>query len=193
MKRLLTIAAAATAAGFVPAPAAAQDEGGDKVNTVLVYGEDECPESEGNEILVCARLPEDDRYRIPQALRQSDNPANQSWASRVQSFETVGNFGAMSCSPVGAGGELGCTAQMIATAYEERRSGPGVRAGELIAAAREERLSTIDDEAADTPARVEVIEREYMERLEREGRGEAPPPPPASGEPVVVDPEDVTD
>jgi hypothetical protein len=186
MKRLALLVFATSAFGIASSPAAAQDAAGDRVNTVIVYGDDACPPSTGEEIVVCARLDEGERYRIPEALRQVDNPANESWANRVRSFETVGDFGPMSCSPVGAGGELGCTAQMIAAAYAERRTGPGIRAGELIAAAREERLAGIDAEAAATQARVEELERQYMERLDS---GEAQPAPSAT--PVVVDPADV--
>ena len=137
-------------------------------------------------------MEENERYRIPEALRHSGDPANESWASKVKSYEAVGDFGPLSCSPVGAGGDLGCTAKMIEAAYEERRGGPGVRAGELIAAAREERLATIDVEAAETQARVEELERQYMERLAREERGEVAPQAP-SGAPVVVDPADIRD
>ena len=43
------------------------------------------------------------------------------------------------------------SAEMIAAAYEEKRTGAGPRASELIAAARAERLSTIDAEAAPRP------------------------------------------
>jgi len=182
MKRLLLIAAAPAALTFAPAPAAAQDAPGDKVNVIDVFGEDPCPASEGDVILVCRRLDEGERYRIPEALRQSSSPQNQSWTERVRSFETVGKFGPLSCSPIGLGGELGCTAEMIAQAYEEKRTGPGVRASELIAAARAERLSTIDAEAAATQARVEELERQM---LEREGREEDLPP--ASTTPVQVD------
>jgi hypothetical protein len=186
MKRLALLVLATSAFGIASSPAAAQDAAGDRVNTVIVYGDDACPPSTGEEIVVCARMDEGERYRIPEALRQVDNPANESWANRVRSFETVGDFGPLSCSPVGAGGELGCTAQMIAAAYAERRTGPGIRAGELIAAAREERLAGIDAEAAATQARVEELERQYMERLDS---GEAQPTPSAT--PVVVDPADV--
>ncbi len=108
----------------------------------------------------------------------------------MKSFETVGNFGPLSCTPVGAGGELGCTAQMIAAAYEEKRTGSNVRAGELIAAQRAERLSTIDAEAAETQARVEAIEKEYLERAEREENGQVAARP-ASDKPVVVEPSDI--
>ena len=191
MKRLILIAASAAALGVAPAPAAAQDQPGDKVNVLDVYGNDPCPQSSADEIVVCRRLDEQERYRIPEALRQSSDPANQSWASRVRSYEAVGNFGPLSCSPIGLGGELGCTAQMIAAAYEERRTGSGARAAELIAAAREERLSTIDAEAAETQARVEQIEREYMERVRRQQEGEIPEATAPSSRPVVVDPADL--
>jgi hypothetical protein len=189
MRRLVLLAAAPLAIAFAPAPAAAQDAPGDKINIVDVYGEDPCPQSSDDVIVVCRRMDEEERYRIPEALRQSDSPQNQSWSNRVQSFEAVGNFGPLSCSPVGLGGELGCTAQMIAAAYEEKRTGAGVRASELIAAARAERLSTVDAEAAATQARVEELERQYLERQAREGEAEATAPESApSGAPVPVNP-----
>ena len=198
MKRLIASAAftgvLATAASLVSAlPAAAQDAAGDRVNTVIIYGDDECPPSTAGEIVVCARLDEGERFRIPQALRQSNDPANESWASKVKAYEAVGDFGPLSCSPVGAGGELGCTAKFIEAAYEERRTGPGVRAAELIAQARGERLATIDAEAAATQARVEELERQYMERVRREDAGEVAPAPAPSGAAVVVDPSDIRD
>ena len=140
---------------LLPLLAAAQEQPGDTVSVVDVFGEDPCPESTGDAIVVCRRMDEDERYRIPEPLRGSNSPANESWASRVRSYEAVGDFGPLSCSPVGAGGELGCTAQLIEAAYEEKRTGPGVRAAELIAQARGERLATIDAEAAATQARVE--------------------------------------
>jgi hypothetical protein len=194
MTRLLAFAVvtAATAAAFASAPAAAQSEAGDKVNTVIVYGEDECPQSAGSEIVVCARMDESERYRIPEALRQSSSPQNEPWANKVRAYETVGSFGALSCSPVGSGGELGCTAKMIEAAYRERATGSDVRAGELIAAQRAERLETIDAEAAATQARVEELERQYMERVRAEDAGEVAPPSNDPSVPVVVNPSDIT-
>lgn len=133
-----------------------------------------------------ARLPEEDRYRIPSNLRYSDDPENTAWAQRVQSFETIGAFGAMSCSPSGAAGFTGCTQEMIDAAYEARRTGSTARFGQLIAEARAERLATIDEDAAAEQERVEAIEREYMERLERERAAEvddeALPAPEASSD-----------
>lgn len=167
-------AAALLAVAVVASPVAAQDEPGDKVNMVIVYGDDAAPEPVGDEIVVVARLPEGDRYRIPEALRFSDDPANTSWAERVERLEIVGDFGTLSCSAVGAGGATGCTQEMIAAAYADRNNSSSVRFGQLIEAARAERLANIDELAAEEQERVEQIEREYLERLERERDADLP-------------------
>jgi len=192
MKRLLVLATAVAAVTWLPAPAAAQSQAGDKVNTVIVYGDDECPQSSPTEIVVCARLDEGERFRIPERLRQSSDPENEPWASRVRAYETVGSFGALSCSPVGSGGELGCTAKMIEAAYKERATSSDVRAGELISEARSERLETLDAEAAATQARVEELERQYLERARAEEAGEVAPRQTDPNVPVVVDPSDIS-
>lgn len=192
MTRLFT-ASAVTAAALIgvlaSTPAAAQDDAGDRVNQVIIFGDDECPVSDDDTITVCARLDESERYRIPPRLRESSSPDNEAWARRAQSLEAVGAFGPLSCTPVGAGGELGCTMQMIEQAYAERAQGSDVRMAELIAAAREERLSEIDGDAAAYQARVEELERAEFER--RRAAQEAP----IEGEdlPVLVDPEAVPD
>ena len=165
---------------FAASPLAAQDSGGDKVRMVIVYGDDAVPTPQGDEIVVVARMPEADRYRIPEDLRFSDNPANDAWINRVERLEFVGSSGTLSCSAVGPGGSTGCTQEMIRNAYADKRASPSARFGALIAAARAERLSTLDASAAEEQARVEAIEKEYMERLgrEREGSGGSGEPPP---------------
>ena len=138
-----------------------------------------------DQIVVCARKAENERFRIPETLRFSESPENQSWASRVESFEMAGDFGIMSCSPVGAGGFTGCTQEMINAAYADKENNAGVRFAEIIAAERAKRLSTIDADAAAEQERVEMIEREYMERLERErsaGTDDEPLPQPESND-----------
>ncbi|MGI9375320.1 MAG: hypothetical protein ACR2PC_04340 [Tsuneonella suprasediminis] len=160
-------------------PAAAQDQaqdapGDDSVNMVIVYGEDECPQSTEAEITVCARRPEGDRFRIPSSLRTSDSPENTSWTQRVQKLETVGNFGAMSCSPKGAGGFTGCTQALVDAAYAAKKESSDIRFGELIEKARQERLSTIDADAAAEQARVEEIEQQQLDRAETERADAAP-------------------
>lgn len=149
------------------APAAAQDAG-ERVNQLIVYGDDPCPQSTEGEITVCARKDESERYRIPEPLRGSESPQNDAWNNKVLAYETVGKTGIQSCSPVGPGGSLGCTQRLIDTAYAERREGSDVKFGQLIAEERAKRLATIDAEAEETQKRVEEAERQYEERQRRE-------------------------
>lgn len=182
MKLLLApvITLAAIAAGTGPVAAQSADQ---KVNMVIAYNESECPVAQPGEVVVCEILVEEDRYRIPTNLRYSDNPANTSRAARVDEIKYVGDFGAMSCSPAGAGGFTGCTQKFIEAAYKDKSEADAVRFSKLIEDARAERLSTIDADAAAEQERVEMIEREYMQRLEKErdaevpGEGQLPPPP----------------
>jgi hypothetical protein len=171
-RRLLALPLVALAA--LTAPAGAQTTGSEKVRMVIAYGNDEVAPPQGDEIVVVARLPENDRYRIPEVLRWSDDPANMAWARRVERLDMVGAFGTNSCSPTGASGFTGCTQQLINAAYADKREGADVRFSELIAAARAERLSTIDADAAAEQARVESIEKEYMDRLAKEREGALP-------------------
>jgi hypothetical protein len=156
------------AAAALSSPAAAQQGPEEKYNQVIVYGDDPCRQSTGDEIIVCARLDEGERYRIPQILRDSDAPENTAWTERVRELETVGAFGTLSCTPTGPGGALGCTQKLIDQAYAEKRTNSGVRFSQLIEEERAKRLATIDEEAAETQARVEQAEKEYRERIERE-------------------------
>jgi hypothetical protein len=183
------IAAALVFAAFIAgigSPATAQEDAGDKVNQLIVYGDDPCPQSTAEEITVCARKGEEERYRIPEVLREENSgPGNRSWTDRVQAYETVGASGIQSCSPAGAGGEFGCTRKLIQAAYAEKAESSDIRFGQLIAKAREERMATIDQEAAEQQARVEELEKEYDERAAAEraagdgsdpaGQAELPP------------------
>ena len=173
-RSLFALAALATALPLSAQAQTAPQTDDDSYNMVIVYGDDECPVSSVDVIVVCARKAENERYRIPETLRFSESSENNSWAERVESFEMVGDFGTMSCSPVGAGGFTGCTQEMINAAYADKANDAGVRFGEIIAAERAKRLSTIDEDAAAEQERVEMIEREYMERLERERAADTP-------------------
>ena len=82
----LPLAMLILAGAAIAQPAAAQDTGpvgpaNEKINQVIVYGNDKCPEANGDEILVCAVLPEGDRYRVPQIFRGGDplDPRNEAW------------------------------------------------------------------------------------------------------------------
>lgn len=172
MKRL--IPAALIAASTFAGAAHAQDQGlvdpgGERVNQLIVYGNDPCPVSEGNTITVCARKDEEERFRIPKALRDDPNAVvNQAWSQRVKAYETVGAFGTNSCSAVGAGGATGCLGKLIDKAYAEKKNSPDVQFGKLIEEERAKRLQTIDADAAAEQGRVEQIEKEYEARLKRE-------------------------
>ena len=144
-----------------PAPA-----GGETVRYQIVYGNDKCePAQSDGEIVVCARMDESERFRIPPELRGDLNaPINQAWSNRVKSLEMIGRSGTGSCSPIGAGGFTGCTQQLIAQAAAERRQGNEMRFGRLVEQERERRLSTIDQDAAAQQARVEEAEKAYLEK-----------------------------
>lgn len=192
MKRLVALAVLASCAGFAPLPAAAQGEPGEKVNQLIVYGDDPCPASSGGEITVCARKDEAERFRIPAPLRDNPNASvNQGWTERVKAYETVGASGVASCSPVGSGGASGCMARLINQAYAEKKQSSDVQFGKLIEAEREKRLQSIDKDAAAEQARVEQLEKEYDARLAREREAEtapAPAPAPAAGQPPLSAP-----
>ncbi|MCA1660741.1 MAG: hypothetical protein LC648_00665 [Novosphingobium sp.] len=173
MIRTLALALLAAPLALLAPPALAQDAPGERVNQVIVYGDDPCPQSSAEEITVCARKDESERYRIPEVLRgDPQNPKNEPWTERVEAYETVGAQGIASCSPVGVGGATGCLAKLIDAAYKERREGGDTRFGQLIEAERAKRLSTIDAEAAATQARVEQLEREYDAKVARERAAE---------------------
>lgn len=175
MPRILIVLSVLVSAGTALTPLALAQDAGERINQVIVYGDDPCPVSDGAEITVCARKEEAERYRIPEILRDTESPENDAWNNRVLAYETIGKHGVLSCSPVGPGGSTGCVSQLIDTAYAEKGIDPSVRFGELIAAEREKRLSTIDEQASETQERVEEAERDYVRR-QREGQDPATAP-----------------
>ena len=175
-------------------PACAQDAptaGAEKVNQLIVYGNDPCPASTGNEITVCARKDEGERFRIPAPLRDNPNASvNQGWTERVKAYETVGASGVNSCSPVGSGGASGCMSKLINNAYAEKKQSSDVQFGKLIEAERAKRLESVDTDAAAEQSRVEQLEKEYDARLAREraAEGATQPAPPAPGNGTLAQP-----
>ena len=123
-----------------PAAAEPAQSGGDKMNLVIIYGNDECPPSKGDEITVCARKDESERYRIPAPFRDHPAPGNEAWTNRVIAYESVGATGAQSCSPVGAGGWTGCEAKFIRNGMAEKKAQSDVQFSKLIDAERQKRL-----------------------------------------------------
>ena len=94
LRRANIVILAAALSWLAPTPAIAQsdepeadqvtDGPPDRESTILVYGEDACPPSTENEVVVCARRPEEERYRIPRSLRRSGQPQEQAWGARVE-------------------------------------------------------------------------------------------------------------
>ena len=105
-------------AGSVVTPAQAQ-----RTERVLtIFGSDPCPSSNGEEIVVCRRMPEAERDRIPEELRKTEGRGNETWGDRAATLEYVGKSGVNSCSTSGSGGASGCFRQLARRACEEDKA-----------------------------------------------------------------------
>lgn len=170
----------AGSAATLPATAQETVVEGEKINQVIVYGNDKCEQSSPDEIVVCNRLPETERYRVPQIFRGGSvlDPRNQAWANKVVALERVGRFGTDSCSPTGLGGFTGCTQALVAGAKAERQAADKTDWQAMIADERAKRIAGIDAAAADVEAAVVAEEKALEERQRRaaelEERGGAP-------------------
>jgi hypothetical protein len=177
MIRLTAIAAALLLSTAAQAQEGAGTSADPKINTVIIFGSDQCPESTDEQINVCAILVEADRYRIPAVLRDDVNdPRKEAWTNRVLAYQFVGREGTMSCSPSGAGGFTGCGLKEIDAAFAEKEKDPGLAFGRMIAAERKKRLSQIDAEAEAVEQRVVQFEKERAEKEARDANGGVTPP-----------------
>ncbi len=166
-----------------------QDAPDEKINQLIVYGNDQCPESKGEEIVVCARMAEKERYRIPTPLRDDPNDIRKdAWTNRVVAYEYVAAAGTMSCSPTGAGGFTGCGLGEINKSYAEKKQDPGINFGRLIAAERRKRLAGIDAESALVEERVKQFEKERAEKEARKVEGETEPSDPVVDNQALPEP-----
>jgi hypothetical protein len=112
------VMALAGLASLSPQVASAQTD--DRVNEIVVFGSDPCPRSTDDDVVVCYRVPERERYRIPERLREGGTLQERTaWASKARSIERAGRTGIQSCSPVGPAGYTGCMEQMVRGAREE--------------------------------------------------------------------------
>ena len=124
-KLAASLAVAALVAGFASASAAAQDDtttqgSKQRISEIIVFGTDPCPRSTDDEVVVCSRVPESYRYRMPEAYRPGGTfQQRQAWANKAKTLERVGRTGIQSCSPVGPAGYTGCLDQMINSARDE--------------------------------------------------------------------------
>jgi hypothetical protein len=114
---LLAVTPLAAAAPRAPAPPP------ERIETLVVYGSDPCPRSSADEIVVCARQPESERYRIPKPLRAKPYNAARdgSWAGTARVLEMVSRQGIPnSCNNQGTFGQTGCFQKFL----DENRRGP---------------------------------------------------------------------
>jgi len=111
-------------AGLVAQPSYAESSP-ERFSVLITYGEEECPEAEGDEIVVCANRPESERYRIPKELRrkrEDEKAISHSWASTVELHDEVSRVERPnSCSVVGTNGFSGCQRAMIRRWFAEQR------------------------------------------------------------------------
>ena len=188
----LPILALILAGSALALPAAAQEAAteGEKINQVIIYGDDKCEQSSPDEIVVCNRLPETERYRVPQMFRGGSvlDPRNQAWANKVVALERVGRFGTDSCSPTGLGGFTGCTQALVAGAKAERQAADKTDWQTMIADERAKRIAGIDAASGNVEAAVVAEEKALQERQRRaaelEERGGAPAD--AAGDPEAT-------
>jgi hypothetical protein len=102
-------------AALLPAALPAQspaDRQRGQVRQVIVYGNDPCPRGT-DEIIVCARRPESERFRVPEGLRTTDDRRARSNLQRDREHRQAAATGPESCSPVGPGGATGCAIREI--------------------------------------------------------------------------------
>ena len=122
MTKLAAPFAVLALAGLAPlSPQAAPAQtAADRINEIVVFGNDPCPRSTDDDVVVCYRVPERERYRIPERLREGGTLQQRTaWASKARSIERAGRTGIQSCSPVGPAGYTGCMEQIIRGAREE--------------------------------------------------------------------------
>lgn len=126
MIRPFALAALILAAAPALAQTAESGKTPERVRSVTLTGEQKCPESTDEEVVVCNRINPDEQYRVPKELR-NDHPIpaqNQSWVNRAATADEIGRVaGGLpdTCSPVGTGGQTGCAlARARAYAAEKR-------------------------------------------------------------------------
>ncbi len=129
---MLTMKAVLFAVALVFTPAAfAQDdppppdpsEMPERISFLVAFGEEKCREPVGDEIVVCANVPENERYRIPVELRKKEQVVtDRSWSSALETLDSFArDLRPNSCSVNGSGGFTGCTQKILQQWFAERR------------------------------------------------------------------------
>jgi hypothetical protein len=131
MRTLLSLAllasAAAGTASLVAPPALAQSQ--DRI--IDVYGDDKCPSSGGQEIVICKRHPAQEKYRIPKDLREQEPDMHKLPGQGAMAVNTTGQTGVQvnSCNAIGAGVAAGCVKQSADAWKAQQRADKKAEAG----------------------------------------------------------------
>ena len=99
----------------------------------VVFGDDPCPKAANDqEIVVCSRQPESERYRLPKRFRgkrQEAESVTGSWANTARALDAASApMMPNSCSPQGSFGQTGCMAQFLAQARAQRAADKAAKA-----------------------------------------------------------------
>ncbi|KAB7646540.1 hypothetical protein [Polymorphobacter fuscus] len=112
-----------------PSPETAGDGTAPRQRLVTVFGTEPCPKpTSADEIVVCARLPDSEIYRIPERLRMAEKRVSPFQTNRnlLLGDGTGGAGGSIgSCSVVGAGGMIGCDRRQIDAWAQDRANRMG--------------------------------------------------------------------
>lgn len=125
MFRTVVLAALIALPGMASAQDATAGTPPQRIRSVTLTGDQQCPKSSGGEIVVCSTL--DQPYRIPKPLRDNKPIAaqNQSWVNRAATMDQVSRVaGGLpdTCSAVGTGGQSGCFMARNQAYAAERRA-----------------------------------------------------------------------
>lgn len=124
----LALAAALIATPALASAQATQGQTPQRIREVTLTGDQACPPSTADEVVVCRKL--ENPYRIPEGLRDSGPIAaqNRAWATREQELAEIGRRAGgvpNSCSPIGTAGQTGCAQKALNAWYAEKRAQAG--------------------------------------------------------------------
>lgn len=111
-----------------PADIPAGDGSRPRQRLVTVFGNEECPKpSSPDEVVVCARLPESEVYRIPEPLRRAETRQSVLTQNRALLLGAggPGAAGIGSCSAIGPAGFTGCDRKQVEAWAQDRTNRMG--------------------------------------------------------------------
>ena len=112
-----------------PADIPAGDGSQPRTRMVTVFGNEACPKpASADEVVVCARLPESEIYRIPERLRRAEDRRSVLTQNRSLLLgDSAGGAGGSigSCSAVGAAGFTGCDRRQVEAWAQDRTNRMG--------------------------------------------------------------------